>query len=90
MTEATEVNSIVKGLPNPSLPNHLVNANYIDIKETHQILIEKVVLLDSALGGGGRTAALALSLRRSSTPASKWGYLKSCPTQAAHPLFPHV
>ena len=51
MTEATEVNAIVEGLPNPSLPNHLVNANYIDIKETHQILIEKVVLLDSALGG---------------------------------------
>ena len=52
MTEATEVNAIVEGLPNPSLPNHLVNINYIDIKDTHQILIEKVVLLDSALGGG--------------------------------------
>ena len=52
MTEATEVNAIVEGLPNPSLPNHLVNANHIAIKETHQILIAKAVLVESALGGG--------------------------------------
>ena len=49
---ATSVESIVKGFLNPSLPRTPGKTNVTAIKESHQFLTEKVVMIKIALSGG--------------------------------------
>ena len=52
MFAVATADAIVEGLPTPSLPKHLGKLDYVPIKDTHQLLMENAVLVESALGGG--------------------------------------
>ena len=50
MSTDASVYTTVEGLPNPSLPKHLVNPDYASIKEAHQLLTANAALVKISLG----------------------------------------